>query len=77
LKGYNINESSNSRAEELHGMLAGISASNGKNEVIILEKMNSLGRKLKITGKGRCNITNDADMSEFISNIPGNRKIFI
>ena len=32
-------------------MLAGISASNGKNEVIILEKMNSLGRKLKITGK--------------------------
>ena len=47
-------------------MLAGISASNGKNEVIILEKMNSLGRKLKITGKGRCNITNDADMSEFI-----------
>ncbi len=58
-------------------MLAGISASNGKNEVIILEKMNSLGRKLKITGKGRCNITNDADMSEFISNIPGNRKIFI
>ena len=58
-------------------MLAGISASNGKNEVIILEKMNSLGRKLKITGKGRCNITNDADMSEFISNIPGNRKIFL
>ena len=58
-------------------MLAGISASNGKNEVIILEKMNSLVRKLKITGKGRCNITNDADMSEFISNIPGNRKIFI
>ena len=58
-------------------MLAGISASNGKNEVIILEKMNSLGSKLKITGKGRCNITNDADMSEFISNIPGNRKIFI
>ena len=39
--------------------------------------MISLGRKLKITGKGRCNITNDADMSEFISNIPGNRKIFI
>lgn len=58
-------------------MLAGISASNGKNEVIILEKMSSLGRKLRITGKGRCNITNDADISEFINNIPGNRKIFI
>lgn len=58
-------------------MLAGISASKGNNEVTILEKMNSLGKKLKITGKGRCNITNDADMLEFISNIPGNRKIFI
>ena len=58
-------------------MLAGISASKENNEVIILEKMNSLGRKLKITGKGRCNITNDIDISEFINNIPGNRKIFI
>lgn len=58
-------------------MLAGISASKENNEVIILEKMNSLGKKLKITGKGRCNITNDIDISEFINNIPGNRKVFI
>ena len=56
------------------GMLAGISASDGNNEVTILEKMNTLGKKLRITGKGRCNITNAADIKEFISNIPGNGK---
>ena len=36
--------------------------------------MNSLGRKLLITGKGRCNITSSLDMDEFIKNIPGNGK---
>ena len=56
------------------GMLAGISASDGNNEVTILEKMNTLGKKLRITGKGRCNITNAADIKEFISNIPRNGK---
>lgn len=55
-------------------MLAGISASYGKCETIILEKMNTCGKKIRITGKGRCNITNSADMSEFIANIPGNGK---
>lgn len=44
------------------------------NEVIILEKMNSLGKKLLITGKGRCNITSSLDISQFIQNIPGNGK---
>lgn len=39
------------------GMLAAISASNAGNEVIILEKMEKCGKKLLITGKGRCNIT--------------------
>ena len=56
------------------GMLAGISASDGNNEVTILEKMNTLGKKLRITGKGRCNITNSIDIKEFINNIPGNGK---
>ena len=56
------------------GMLAAISAKKDNNEVIILEKMNSLGKKLLITGKGRCNITNAIDISEFIKNIPGNGK---
>ena len=54
------------------GMLAAISAAQNGNEVTILEKMNSLGRKLLITGKGRCNITSSIDISEFINNIPGN-----
>ncbi len=56
------------------GMLAAISAKKEKNEVTIIEKMNSLGKKLLITGKGRCNITNNIDISEFIKNIPGNGK---
>ncbi len=56
------------------GIMAAISAkTNYPNyEVIILEKNNSLGKKLLITGKGRCNITNNIDISEFIQNIPGN-----
>ncbi len=54
------------------GMLAGISSARSGNEVVILEKMNMFGRKLLITGKGRCNITSSLDISEFIQNIPGN-----
>ena len=57
------------------GMMAAITAAEEhSNEVIILEKMNSCGKKLLITGKGRCNITNNADMDEFIKNTPGNGK---
>ena len=40
----------------------------------VLEKMNEVGRKLLITGKGRCNITSNIPMEEFIRNIPGNGK---
>lgn len=39
------------------GMLAAISSSQNNNEVTILEKMEKCGKKLLITGKGRCNIT--------------------
>lgn len=56
------------------GIMAAISAAQENNEVIILEKMETLGRKLLITGKGRCNITSSLDMSEFFNNIPGNSK---
>ena len=56
------------------GMLAAISANKGKNQVVLIEKMNSLGKKLLITGKGRCNITNAVDISDFYKNIPGNGK---
>ena len=54
------------------GMLAAISAAQTGNEVTILEKMNMLGKKLLITGKGRCNITSSIPIDEFIKNIPGN-----
>lgn len=50
------------------GMMAAISAAN-KNEVILIEKNSKLGKKLFITGKGRCNITNSKDISEFFDNI--------
>ena len=53
-------------------MLAAISAARLGDNVIILEKMNSCGRKLLITGKGRCNITSSLSLDEFIKNIPGN-----
>ena len=56
------------------GMMAAIAAAENKNEVILIEKMNSLGRKLLISGKGRCNITSSLDMDDFIKNIPGNGK---
>jgi len=47
---------------------AGRAAEKGK-KVLILEKMHQEGRKLKITGKGRCNITNDSPINEFIKHI--------
>ena len=56
------------------GLIAAISAAQENNEVIVLEKMNEVGRKLLITGKGRCNITSNIPMEEFIRNIPGNGK---
>ena len=54
------------------GMMAAIQSAKQKNEVILIEKNNSLGKKLSITGKGRCNITSSLPMDEFMKNIPGN-----
>ena len=56
------------------GMMAAIESSKHGNEVILIEKNNVLGKKLSITGKGRCNITSSLSMDEFIKNIPGNGK---
>lgn len=56
------------------GMMAAITARKDGNEVVLLEKMRSVGRKLAITGKGRCNITNNTNIDNFIKNIPGNGK---
>ena len=56
------------------GMIAAIMSRRNGHEVILIEKMRSLGRKLSITGKGRCNITNATDIDNFIKNVPGNGK---
>ncbi len=52
-------------------MAAGIAAGRGR-DVILLEKNSKLGKKLLISGKGRCNITNDTDVEGLIENTPGN-----
>lgn len=54
------------------GLLAGIAAATYGAQVIILEKMFRPGKKLLITGKGRCNITNNCELPELIANITGN-----
>ena len=54
------------------GMMAAIHAASAGAEVTLLEKMNSCGKKLRITGKGRCNVTNDCTMQEFLQNVPTN-----
>lgn len=55
-------------------MLAAETAASRGKKVLLLEKNELLGRKLRITGKGRCNITNDCDETEFLQNIPTNPK---
>ena len=52
-------------------MAAGKAAENG-NEVHIFERNTIVGKKIYITGKGRCNVTNDSDVENFINNIPNN-----
>ena len=54
------------------GMLAAISAAKSSDDVTLFEKNNILGKKILITGKGRCNITSSLEIEDFISNIPGN-----
>lgn len=56
------------------GIMAAISASQQGQQVLLLEKKKGLGRKLKISGGGRCNVTNRLPHSEIIKNIPGNGK---
>ena len=56
------------------GLMAAVIAGREEAKVTLLEKMNYVGKKMGITGKGRCNITNACDMSDFIKNTPGNGK---
>ena len=56
------------------GIMAAGAARTKYEKVILLEKNNQLGKKLFITGKGRCNITNSAPIEDFFDNIISNRK---
>jgi len=54
------------------GMMAAVSAARCGADVTLLEKNDRLGKKLRITGKGRCNVTNDCERDEFLQNVPTN-----
>ncbi len=54
------------------GMFAAITAAEKGSRVLLLERNDRLGKKLLITGKGRCNVTNDCDEQEVLKNIPRN-----
>lgn len=56
------------------GMMASIISARENNKVVLLEKTSSLGNKLKITGKGRCNITFEGDIDDFMKNVVKNNK---
>ena len=56
------------------GMMAAVTAARSGADVILFEKNDRLGKKLRITGKGRCNITNDCDTNEFLLNVASNSK---
>ena len=56
------------------GMMAAVAASDMGAEVTIFEKNDRMGKKLRITGKGRCNVTNDCEQEEFLRNVPTNSR---
>lgn len=56
------------------GMMAALAAAQTGHEVLLLEKNEKLGKKLYITGKGRCNITNSGDMENLFANVMTNSK---
>ena len=56
------------------GIMAACRAAENSAQVTLFEKMPQIGRKLRITGKGRCNLTNIADAAEVVKNLPGNGK---
>ena len=54
------------------GMMAAIAAAENGARVMLIERNDRLGKKLRITGKGRCNVTNDCDTREFLEHVPTN-----
>lgn len=56
------------------GCMAGVVASRNGAKVLMLEKNEKIGKKLYITGKGRCNLTNNCDVNEFLKNVVNGRQ---
>ena len=56
------------------GMLAAATAAGNGHQVTIYERNGKLGKKLFITGKGRCNLTNDSDVDNLLSHVVSNPK---
>ena len=56
------------------GIMSAIQSAQNGSKVILMEKTNRVGKKLSITGKGRCNLTNASEVEEIIKNISGNGK---
>ena len=56
------------------GMMAAISAAQAGHKVTLFEKNEKLGKKIYITGKGRCNVTNDSDVESLLSHVTRNPK---
>ena len=54
------------------GMMAALTAARQGGNVTLVDKNRVLGRKLRITGKGRCNVTNDCPEAEVLKNVPCN-----
>lgn len=56
------------------GMMAAISASKNNHDVILIDRNEELGKKLKVTGGGRCNITNNREIEDFFEKVVTNKK---
>ena len=56
------------------GMMAAITAAGNNNKVVLVEKNEKLGKKIFITGKGRCNFTNAGDSDDLMNSIVTNKK---
>ncbi len=58
------------------GLMAAAEAARAGRSVLLLEKMEKAGRKIRITGKGRCNLTNARPAEEFIDHVRANAYFF-
>ena len=57
------------------GLMAACRLLDAGKSVLLIERNDRVGRKLAITGKGRCNLTNDCDFRAFLENVPTNPKV--